>query len=341
METNKLTFVMRSLAAALVAAGGLLPGFAIACASCGCSLSSDWETQGYSAAPGWKLDMRYDYLNQNQLRSGTGTISPAAASQIVTKSGNQEVEQFTKNQYLTTTIDYANGQNWGVSLVLPYINRDHATLGTASDGVNPGAGGGSYYSSTSSFGDLKVIGRYSGFTPNHDYGILFGLKLPTGDFKLSGTSTDPANPGALAPIDRGLQPGTGTTDVIVGAYHFDLLSQDWGYFAQAMYQRALDYRNGYQPGDGLNVNFGVRYMSFANVTPQLQVNVRNVQHDRGANSDQVSTGGTLAYLSPGAIVSITKDVSAYGFVQVPVYQNVSGVQLAPRYIVTAGMRLVF
>jgi hypothetical protein len=302
-------------------------------------LSSDWETQGYSALPGWKLDMRYDYLNQNQLRSGTGTISPQAASQIVTKTGPQEVEQYTKNQYLTTTIDYSNGQNWGVSFLLPFINRDHATLGTGSDGVTPADG--AYQSATSSVGDLKVIGRYNGFTPNHDYGILFGIKLPTGDFKLAGTSTDPANPGGLAPIDRGLQPGTGTTDLIVGAYHFDLLSQDWGYFAQAMYQRALDYRNGYQPGDGLNVNFGVRYMAFANVTPQLQVNVRNVQHDRGVNADQVSTGGTLAYLSPGAILSITKDVSAYGFVQVPVYQNVSGVQLAPRYIVTAGVRLIF
>ncbi len=285
--------------------------------------------------------MRYDYLNQNQLRSGTGTISPVAASQIVTKSGNQEVEIFTKNQYLTTTIDYSNGANWGVSFLLPYINRDHGTLGTQSDGINPGAGGGSYYSSTSSFGDLKVIGRYNGFTPSHDYGVLFGVKLPTGDYKLAGTSTDPANPGALQAIDRGLQPGTGTTDVILGAYHFDLLSQNWAYFAQGLYQRALNYRDGYQTGDGLNVNFGVRYMAFGNVTPQLQVNFRAVQRDRGVNADQVSTGGTLAYLSPGVIASITKDVSAYGFLQLPMYQNVNGVQLAPKFLITAGIRLTF
>jgi len=328
-------------AIAAVVISTFAPQAVLACATCGCSLSSDWETQGFSAAPGWKLDMRYDYLNQDQLRSGTGTISPVTASQIVTKSGPQEVELYTKSQYFTPTIDYSNGGNWGVSLVLPYIVRDHATLGTASDGITPGAGGASYYSSTSSVGDVRVIGRWNGFTPHHDYGVLFGLKLPTGDFKLYGTSTDPANPGAPQPIDRGLQPGTGTVDAIVGAYHFDLLSQNWGYFAQGLYQRALDYREGYQPGDSLNLNVGVRYMAFSSITPQLQVNFLAKQRDRGANADQVSTGGTVAYLSPGVIAPITKDTSAYAFVQLPMYQNLNGVQLAPRFILSAGLRFVF
>ena len=59
----------------------------LACASCGCTLSSDWESQGFTVKPGLKVDFRYDYLNQNQLRHDTGTISAANASQMVTEHG--------------------------------------------------------------------------------------------------------------------------------------------------------------------------------------------------------------------------------------------------------------
>ena len=53
---------------------------ALACASCGCTLSSDWESQGFTIQPGLKLDVRYDYLNQDQLRHDTGKISAATHS---------------------------------------------------------------------------------------------------------------------------------------------------------------------------------------------------------------------------------------------------------------------
>lgn len=43
------------------------------------------------------MDIRYDYLNEDQLRPGTGTISPVAASQLVNGEGSQEVEKFTRN----------------------------------------------------------------------------------------------------------------------------------------------------------------------------------------------------------------------------------------------------
>jgi hypothetical protein len=52
---------------------------AFACASCGCTLSSDWENLGFSSTSGFKIDVRYDYLNQNELRTGTHSISRSAA----------------------------------------------------------------------------------------------------------------------------------------------------------------------------------------------------------------------------------------------------------------------
>ncbi|MBV8658085.1 MAG: TonB-dependent receptor [Burkholderiales bacterium] len=336
MNYRTVSAVQACLFAALITS----PATALACASCGCTLSSDWESQGLSASSGFKLDLRYDYLNQDQLRSGTHTISAATASALMTSNGNQEVERYTRNDYVTASLDYSPNASWGVSVQVPYINRGHSTLGTASDGSTAGPGGGQYDSNTSNLGDVRVIGRYQGFNAQHNIGISFGLKLPTGSHTQTGISTDPTSPGLVA-IDRGLQPGTGTTDLILGVYTFDVLNRDWDYFAQATYQTALDSKDQYKPGDGENVNLGLRYQGFERVVPQLQLNIRHVARDSGENADQVSTGGTLAYLSPGVVVPVGKRTSVYGFVQVPIYQNVNGVQLAPRYTASVGARFNF
>lgn len=337
MFKPRMTSLSQTLATLVLAAAATA---AQACASCGCTLSSDWESQGFTNQPGLKVDLRYDYLNQNELRHGSGRISAADASQRTTSQGQpQEVEKYTRNNYLTLGLDYAFNADWGINVQLPYIDRSHQTLGTNSNGSAPA--GGAYDSKTSSLGDVKVIGRYQGFTPQHNVGILFGLKLPTGNYTKTGISTDPTNPGDGAPIDRGLQPGTGTTDAILGAYFFDSLSRNWDYFAQAMVQTALNSKDDYRPGTGYNLNVGVRYMGYAAAMPQLQLNTRYVEHDRGASADQTSTGGTLVYLSPGVVVPVTKQASVYGFVQLPVYQYVRGVQLTPRYTLSVGARFAF
>lgn len=308
-----------------------------ACASCGCTLSSDWEDP--SQRP-FKLDLRYDYINQNQLRSGSGTISPAAASQIVNNGNAQEVESFTRNKYLTASAEYSFDSAWRIGLQVPYIFRSHSTLGTASDGTTGGAGGGQYSSSTSSIGDIRLIGRYQGFTPQHNLGVIFGVKLPTGSFTQKGSSTDPTVPGPVS-IDRGLQPGTGTTDLISGLFYSESLSKNWDYFGEGIYQLALNQRDQYAPGNGLNLNAGVRFFGFDFLAPQIQVNARYVQHDRGLNADTVSTGGTLVYLSPGVNVPVISGVEIYSFFQVPVYQYLLGVQLAPKYTYSVGTRYLF
>ncbi len=311
-----------------------------ACASCGCTLSSDWASQQFSYTPGLKLDLRYDYLNQDQLRSGTKTISPEAASQIVNNGNPQEVEKYTRNNYFTLGIDYSANRDWGVNIQVPYIDRQHSTLGTASDGITPGPGGGQYDSHTRNLGDVKLVGRYQGFTPQCNFGVLYGVKLPTGSDTETGTSTDLTAPGPAA-IDRGLQPGTGTTDAIVGAYYSNGIGQDWDYFTQVLFQKALNSRNQYKPGDSSNLNLGLRYAGFSAVSPLLQLNYRYVRHDEGANADQISTGGTLLYLSPGLSAAVGTQASVYGFVQLPLYQDVNGVQLAPRYTASVGVRYSF
>jgi len=38
------------------------------------------------------------------------------------------------------------------------------------------------------------------------------------------------------PLDASLQPGTGSTDIIVGAYYYQPISQNFDFFANAQFQ---------------------------------------------------------------------------------------------------------
>jgi hypothetical protein len=81
----------------LLAAMATLPSSAVfACATCGCALSSD-AAMGYSSMSGWLVSLQYDYLNQNELRTGTKGISRARVATINNAGGDQEVENGTAN----------------------------------------------------------------------------------------------------------------------------------------------------------------------------------------------------------------------------------------------------
>jgi hypothetical protein len=299
-------------------------GAAFACASCGCSLSSDWGSQGPSTGEGLRFDLRYDYLNQNQVRSGTGLVGSWPVA-------DHEQELFTANRYFTAGIDYRWNANWGVNLQLPYIDRSHATNGMNFDGTDDGT------SHTQSLGDVKLVATYLGLTDAHDIGVQFGVKLPTG------SHTETFNGGVMAgdALDRGLQPGTGTTDLIVGVFKFGSLSQNWDYFAQATAQLPTNSNDDYKPGNSLNINAGLRYLGLDNFVPQIQINSRVSAKDSGANASPDDSGGQTIYLSPGVTFAVSEKVKVYGFVQVPVYQNLNGYQLAPKYTVSIGTSFEF
>lgn len=333
----------------------LLVAKAMACASCGCSLNSDLGTQGMGSNQGWSFDLRYDYLNQNQLRSGTSTISPGVAVNTVNpRTGSlAEVEGYTRNNYVTTSLDYNNGEAWGVSVLLPFIQRDHLTYGSA-DPLNGGGwpdGTNGYSSQASGFGDTRIIGRYFGFSEQKNWGLQFGVKLPTGN----NSQTAPSANGGLAAVDPGLQLGTGSTDLIAGVYRFGHIqgSEDLGYFGNIQFQAAVDPKStptnidalgaggSYRPGNSLNVNAGVNYHGFENWVPTLQFNFLDKRSDSGTAADTWSTGGTLLYLTPGVLYTASQDTQLYANVQVPLYQNLNGIQLAPTFVGSVGVRVHF
>ena len=59
------------------------------------------------------------------------------------------------------------------------------------------------------------------------------------------------------------------------------------------------------------------------------------------DADTFATGGTLVYLTLGGILPVNETFAPYANIQVPLYQNVHGIQLTPKYIVSVGARFAF
>ena len=327
---------------------------ALACAVCGCSLSSDAAT-GYSTEPGWSIGVQYDYINQNQLRHGTSSISRSQAALVP----DQEVEDFTKNQYFTLGIGYTPDPSWNFRLLLPYVNRNHQTYGQ--DPTLPLTPDQISGAQVNSLGDLRFLTNYQGFLPTHNLGVQLGIKLPTGNYggpNVDGTGTVGRNPAAFSSgqisqnpspgnlLDTNLQAGTGSTDLILGAYYYQPVSQDFDLFLNGQYQFAIKQALNqpgadYRPGDLATVSFGVSYVADPGIVPQVQINLTHRNHDTGALADTNDSAGTVVYFSPGAAVTVARNMQMYGFVQVPLYSNLQGYQLLPRWNASIGASFKF
>ncbi len=320
---------------ALICAGALTlapPQAVLACASCGCTLSAD-AAMGYSATAGWELSGEYDYIHQNQLRSGTRSASGVP--------DGTELERETLNRYVTIGLSYSPNTAWNFKLMVPYVIRTHSTYGQHDSSQPLGELSGSR---SSSVGDLRLVGSYQGFLPTRNLGVQLGVKLPTGRY---GTAVDfDAGPAAGTPLDASLQPGTGSTDAILGAYYYRPISQNFDFFVNAVFQSALTHRmdqpgNDYRPGNSAVVSLGLRYERDPAWVPQVQLNLLRKSRDQGVLADVQNTAGTVTYVSPGLTGRLTDKLHVFGFAQLPLYSNLYGYQLFPRYTLSIGANYAF
>ena len=347
----------RAARAALCVAFAGAPLSALACATCGCSLSTD-AAMGYSTDTGWRFSLQYDFLNQNQLRIGGHAVSTAGVAAINDAGGDQEVEHETINRYTTLGLAYSPSDAWNLRLLVPYVDRSHSTYGAASNPVSADDLSGS---TLKGLGDLRFIASYQGFLEGRNLGLQLGVKLPTGRYGGPGAdgvsvvgrhptafSSGPIarNPSPGNLVDTSLQPGNGSTDAIVGMYYHHAVSDDLDGFVNGQFQAAMTHRldqagQDFRPGNTATVSVGLRYEADPALVPQLQLNVFRKRRDQGALADNPDSAGTVAYLSPGLTVSVMQNLQAFGFVQLPVYSRLDGYQLAPRWTASVGLSYAY
>jgi hypothetical protein len=316
---------MRSSVLSLsLAAAAIAPAVDAGCGSAFCTLNTMWEAQGVSTDPGFRLDLRDEYINQNQLRAGRQKATPG-------EFPRPHDEQRTLNRNVITTLDYAPNADWGISAQLPFVHRDHFHLQNEDDG--------SQTPETWHFkeiGDLRVLARRRLTSGDQTFGVLGGIKLPTG-------KTDVTNEDGEA-AERMLQPGTGTTDLIAGYYINSMrpiAEIPARFFFQTQVQAPVNESKGFRPGTHFSADVGIAYPASGDWSGLLQVNMVIKGRDHGPAAEPEDSGGSFVWLSPGISYAPSRSVQLYGFVQLPVYQRVNGVQLTADWAASAGISVRF
>ncbi len=316
------------LAAALAAcaAAAVSPPALASCGSAFCSLNTDLAAQATGIAEGSTFDLRYEAIDQTQPRAGSDKV---AVGQI--PAHHDEIS--TRNRNLVATYSRTFDSGWGLAVAAPLSDREHAHIHNHR---------GERVLETWDFrkiGDLRVTGRYQMALAGSDaaprtLGFVAGVKLPTGRTNVANADGDLA--------ERSLQPGTGTTDVILGAFfHQQLPQRAASWFAQAQVQRALKEHDGFRPGAQLAVDLGYAQEFTDRFSGIVQLNAVLKGHDRGAQAEPESSGSRSLFLSPGAGYQVTDNLRTYAYYQYPVAQHVNGVQLTARKAIVVGMSTRF
>jgi hypothetical protein len=312
-----ITFVGPTMLA-LAALVGASTEAALACA-CGCSVfdvggldtPQEEDHGGRVFFEFWSGDQYQNYVGDSRASSALNT--------------DKEIN----TQWYNVGFEYMFNRQWGVMVRIPTVDR---TLTT--DTQNPLFGIQSYNSKD--IGDVEIMGMYTGFFQDMSTGVIFGLKLPTGTFTAPG-------------IDRDTQIGSGSTDLMLGAFHRGLLTGDnaWQYFGQIMWRQPFLYQNAvdpqgffdgnlgvvqsYHPGMQVDGAVGIVYnnlyhvLGLDKITPLAQVIVSHRDADSGTGADPFNSGFDRVMLSPGIEFTKVLDeannrvLKTYFDIEFPVY----------------------
>lgn len=296
------------LISALLVSATLIPAQSLACA-CGCGVFDVQTSSMIPTSEGGTVWAEYNFMNQNVNWNGSQSASAAGNS-----------DKVIRTNFITLGGEYMFSHDWGVMAEVPYWDR---YFKTTDDSGNPAS------FSHSAFGDVRLRGVYSGFSPDMSTGVTFGLKLPTGDYSYSG-------------FDRDTEIGSGSTDALFGAYHVGTLTPtaSWDWFTTVQLNQPFLTTAGYRPGSEVDGTIGVYYNEWSiagvKVAPIAQILASYRLSDRGPAADPQDSGYKRVLLSPG--VELSKNGWKFDAnVALPVYQNVTGNQLTAPALVTVAL----
>ena len=106
----------------------------------------------------------YDYQDQDHNWSGSSEAPDADNS-----------DKDIRTSWETFGYQDMFDRSWGIRLEIPYEERHFVTVSNAPGGPLTDL-------NFSGFGDIRIEGIYTGFSPDLSSGLTFGLKLPTGSY---------------------------------------------------------------------------------------------------------------------------------------------------------------
>jgi len=288
---------------------GLTPGLSWPCA-CGCGV---FEVATPSLLPmdaGGIVWTEYDFMNQYINWHAT---TPA--------SGAYNNDKKLATNFVTVGGQYMFNRSWGAMLEIPYWERNYR-------GAYSGDNDDVHSYDSNSIGDIRILGMWTGLQEDMSTGLLGGFKVPSGNWH-------------YPPYDRDTQIGTGSTDLLFGAYHMGNVplikveDRPFSWFAQIMYDQPFAYQDHYKNGREFDSSLGT-YYDFGNVgpltelAPFLSFLVSDRARDRGTNGDAHDSGYFRVQVAPGFETAF-KAVRAYADIELPIFRNMNGYQLSAPY----------
>ena len=238
---------LRRLIAVSILLVSLMPGVTWACA-CGCSIfdvrTPSLIPQEAREAPVW---LEYDFMNQYINWHAT---TPS--------SGVNNSDKQIKTHFITAGGQYMFNRYVGLMVTVPYFIRMFRTeSATDANQIDE------YHHAN--FGDVRIWGMYTGLQEDMSLGLLAGFKLATGDHTYNN-------------FDRDTSIGTGSTDLLLGAYKIGSLPTHIGkvnltfrerpfhWFMQLQYEYPFMTTGNYTPGKEFDGALGT-YYNFGKVGP--------------------------------------------------------------------------
>ena len=214
------------------------------CGAAFCLINTDWSAQGAWMDEGLRADVHYEHIDLDQPRNGRDRVS-------VGEIPRHHDEVSTKNRNWVASLDWAFNPAWGVGLVLPYVDREHLHIHNHHGAQQPESW------RFRELGDARVQVHHLMFASEDverpsSWGFNAGVKLPTGKHDVANGE------GEIA--ERTLQPGSGTTDALLGVYwHGGAPLAGWTWFSRAQVVLPMNSRDEYKPGRQFQTDAGVRY----------------------------------------------------------------------------------
>lgn len=238
------------------------------------------------------------------------------ADRVAKSQGIDEDHESVVEYRETASLLYGVSDRLLLSARVPYASKDL----TAADPAESG--------SSSGLADPEFAAQYRVWASRMtgdvgqraSIGLVAGVKTDWGSDDLRNAD------GEL--LDEHLQPGTGSTDLFVGASGFYLVNRSSSLFASMQWRKTGTNDRGYRYGNSFLANLAYERKFRPWLDAVLELNYRDAGMDQ-VDSDGTlddNTGGRMLYLVPRLLFDLGHGVVLRMGVQVPVHSSLNGEQ---------------
>lgn len=305
-----------------------------AAASCGtavCPLDLNSLQDGpQHATGGLRLQLSFEAIDQDQPRLGTRDVD----FQQIRRPDHDEI--MTRNRNWSLRATFAGDRAWEVGAVVPIVHRQHSHVagsGHVHDGEAANHTGIERWDFTA-LGDVVLRTDVRTRLTGLELRTGLGLRLPTGATDLDNSTGTVAEPA--------LQPGTGGLGLVVDAGlggSLQVISRELRWFASTLVRWNARGEHQYRIGAEWMSHAGAHLRLHDRVEWLTQVTGRYRGRDDAGNTSELvdSTGGSAVLVSPGLRWRVVDGLWLNGYWQLPVYEDVNGVQLTAQSNVQIGL----